>query len=164
MNNAFFSLLFALFLLLSCGSEKSSRFPTETEETIEIIEDISLSNSDIDKVNEPPPSPKHISFETENENGEYGPETILSIKIDDQLQEIKKVMGVIMHYDSTDYEEMEIPMTTIAACGAWFAGGGEYFYVVEENQELVIYQGWLDEMVDPDEGYHWEKLDKIEDN
>jgi hypothetical protein len=49
----------------------------------------------------------------------------------------------------------KIPADALAACGGWFAGGGDYFYVWRRNDSLLLYQGWLDEM-QQDESYHYE--------
>ncbi|OWY26209.1 hypothetical protein C7N43_37505 [Sphingobacteriales bacterium UPWRP_1] len=52
------------------------------------------------------------------------------------------------------YAEMGIPADAIDACGGWFAGGGDYFYVVNRNGNAVVYRGYLEEE-QTDEGYHW---------
>lgn len=52
------------------------------------------------------------------------------------------------------YAEMGIPPEAIDACGGWFAGGGDYFYVVDRNGKAVVYRGYQEEQ-DTEKGYHW---------
>jgi hypothetical protein len=58
-----------------------------------------------------------------------------------------------------NYDEMQIPHTALSACGGWFAGGGDYFYCIENNGHIEVYTGWQDEgqAEENDFDYHWEK-------
>lgn len=53
-----------------------------------------------------------------------------------------------------DYEQYEIPPTALTACGGWYAGAGDYFYLVRDQDRLMVMQGWQDEGQE-DEGYHY---------
>ncbi|MCB0635212.1 MAG: hypothetical protein KDC54_01265 [Lewinella sp.] len=55
----------------------------------------------------------------------------------------------------TDRAEHRIPANVLAACGGWYAGAGDYFYLLQRNDSLLLYQGWLDEM-QQDDSYHYE--------
>jgi hypothetical protein len=45
-----------------------------------------------------------------------------------------------------DYEMHQIPKEALHAVGGWWAGGGDYFYVIVENGNYVVKQGAVDEM------------------
>jgi len=44
-----------------------------------------------------------------------------------------------------DYAALEIPARAISACGGWYKGTGEYFYLTEEQTDLVVNYAWLRE-------------------
>lgn len=56
--------------------------------------------------------------------------------------------------EKEQYAEMGIPAEAIDACGGWFAGGGDYFYVVDRKGKAVVYKGYQEEQ-DTEKGYHW---------
>ncbi|MBL7731010.1 MAG: hypothetical protein JNM88_07515 [Chitinophagaceae bacterium] len=57
-----------------------------------------------------------------------------------------------------EYRRYQIPGTAISACGGWYAGGGDYFYLLLRDGKPVVYAGWQDEGQDEnDNGYHWEE-------
>lgn len=60
----------------------------------------------------------------------------------------------------SEYEKNNIPADAIIALGGWWAGSGDYYYLVLRGGKPVLYAGWQDEQ-QTDEGYHWEekKLD-----
>jgi hypothetical protein len=55
------------------------------------------------------------------------------------------------------YKTYEIPDTAIAACGGWYAGAGDYYYVVMQDGKAVVFEGWQDES-QQEKGYHWKQL------
>ena len=59
---------------------------------------------------------------------------------------------------STDlYEQYEIPVNAIAACGGWWAGAGDYLYVVKEDEDINVYKGsQFEEQTEP--GFGYEKI------
>jgi hypothetical protein len=56
------------------------------------------------------------------------------------------------------YSEMGIPSDALDACGGWYAGGGDYFYVVKRKGRAVVYQGYQEE-TQTDTGYHWTAIE-----
>jgi hypothetical protein len=56
------------------------------------------------------------------------------------------------------YQRHEIPDGAIAACGGWYAGGGDYYYVIVREGKPVVFEGWLDEGQN-DKGYHWKEIE-----
>jgi hypothetical protein len=59
--------------------------------------------------------------------------------------------------EKADYASKQIPADAVAACGGWYAGAGDYFYLVLKNGKPVVYKGWQDEQQE-DEGFHWEAM------
>lgn len=55
-----------------------------------------------------------------------------------------------------EYAEKNIPADALMALGGWWAGSGDYFYLVMREGKPVVYAGWQDEG-QTDEGYHWEE-------
>ena len=55
---------------------------------------------------------------------------------------------------------MGVPKTAISACGGWWAGAGDYYYLISSAKGLTIYHGWQDEEQE-DEGFHWELLQEL---
>ena len=59
-----------------------------------------------------------------------------------------------------DFKSKEIPQTALAAAGGWWAGAGDYFYAIQEGNDVVVMAGWQDETQE-DEGYHYKAFKKI---
>ena len=76
--------------------------------------------------------------------------------VDGAETKIKSVNGC-SDITKESYEQYQIPKEAIAACGGWYAGGGEYYYVILRNGKPVVFEGWQDEGQD-DEGFHWEEI------
>jgi hypothetical protein len=45
----------------------------------------------------------------------------------------------------SSYDQFDIPQNAIDACGGWHEEAGEYFYLMEEGLDLVVYHAWLKE-------------------
>lgn len=60
-----------------------------------------------------------------------------------------------------EYGQYDIPQSAIAAAGGWYAGAGDYLYVMEEDGAAVFYQGWADEAQE-DEGFHYTQIAILE--
>lgn len=52
------------------------------------------------------------------------------------------------------YAQNQIPPTAIAAVGGWWAGAGDYLYIIEEGGNYVVKQGYIaEESENNDFGY-----------
>lgn len=63
--------------------------------------------------------------------------------------------------DLQDYHDYDIPKEAMAAVGGWFAGAGDYYYVMKtEDDGIRVYAGWQDEgqMEDNDTTFHYKKI------
>ena len=81
-------------------------------------------------------------------------------KADSDIVKISTVIGFLEIIQPDEFANYQIPENAIAARGGWYAGGGDYFYYIEENGNFLIYKGWQDE-VQEDSGFHWEKFKVI---
>lgn len=55
------------------------------------------------------------------------------------------------------YKQMDIPDDAIMARGGWYAGAGDYYYVVTRNGKVSVFEGWQDE-TQKENGYHWKEI------
>jgi len=63
-------------------------------------------------------------------------------------------------FTQADYEQYEIPPNALSACGGWYAGAGDYFYAVRNQDELSIIRGWQGEGQE-EPGFHYTEVQKI---
>lgn len=53
-----------------------------------------------------------------------------------------------------NYQDYQIPVDALTAAGGWWAGSGDYFYVIKDAGKFVVKQGMMDEMQAADDyGY-----------
>lgn len=87
------------------------------------------------------------------------PKSVVHVQIGDQKIEVATITGQVQIFNQ---EEMaDFPDNAVSACGAWWAGAGEYFYIASNVDGWKIYKGWMEETQE-DEGYHWELLQVIQ--
>lgn len=84
------------------------------------------------------------------------PHTLVSVVVAGKIKVIDTVMACSV-LKKQEFAQHDIPETAIDACGGWWAGAGDYFYLIEKNNQLQVFSGWLDEGQE-DETYHWKKL------
>jgi hypothetical protein len=74
------------------------------------------------------------------------------------LDEVKVKVADIMACDpipEEDFASYDIPAGALSACGGWWAGGGDYLYVVADDRGYEVWKGWQEELQE-DEGFHFE--------
>ena len=57
----------------------------------------------------------------------------------------------------SEYKTYEIPAAAVSACGGWWAGAGDYYYVIMKNGKPSLFEGWMDE-TQKEKGYHWKEI------
>ena len=57
----------------------------------------------------------------------------------------------------SEYKTYEIPTAAVSACGGWWAGAGDYYYVIMKNGKPSLFEGWMDE-TQKEKGYHWKEI------
>ncbi len=63
-------------------------------------------------------------------------------------KDIRTTLDTVAFCDPIDrsaYDQFDIPRGAIDACGGWHEEAGEYFYLIEEGLDLVVYHAWLKE-------------------
>lgn len=91
------------------------------------------------------------------ENDMGNPSSDISLKYNGKIIKLANIMGNASLYGKAEFEDKDIPKDAISACGAWWAGAGDYFYLIPTKKGVAVYQGWQDEGQE-DTGYHWKKL------
>ncbi len=99
-----------------------------------------------------------IKQNPEDANG--NPAADISLSFGSKVRKISKITGNAEIIEKTDYAAKGIPKKALSACGAWWAGAGDYFYVVRTDNQLVVYKGWQDE-TQKEKGYHWKRFKVI---
>lgn len=59
-----------------------------------------------------------------------------------------------------DYASYQIPDSALAACGGWWAGAGDYLYLIRQENTLVVLQGWQEEG-QTGESFHYEEVYRV---
>lgn len=75
------------------------------------------------------------------------------------LQGERHVIGEVNSCETIekqDYERYQIPDAALDAAGGWFAGAGDYFYLILKAEEYIVMAGWQDELQE-DAGFHYEE-------
>ncbi len=101
-----------------------------------------------------------FTFKTYPEDANGAPHSDIFLNFGKKVAKIDKVTGNADITDPSLYAENKIPKTALSACGAWWAGAGDYFYVVQEKNKLVIYKGWQAEE-QTDRGFHWKRYKSV---
>ena len=140
MKNIIFASLFLLAFALGCKSDTTqNEGNTTTTETATAIDPATIlficqssaePNTDAD-------APRHEVFLQMGSS---------KVKVADILN--CEILG------KDAYEQNQIPATAIAAVGGWWAGAGDYLYVIEEGGNYVVKKGFTgEEMESNDFGY-----------
>ena len=84
------------------------------------------------------------------------PLSVVSIKIGDQVTPVDSISIC----DAITPGENGVPQNALSACGGWWAGAGDYLYIVAEGNDAVVMAGWQEENQE-DEGYHFKELKRF---
>ena len=124
------------FLLAACGSDNSGNTKKSgTTVTPESIQLICQPVEPADKLHETP----------HNE---------VFIQIGDSKVKVADILSCETIAPES-FAEYQIPANAIAAAGGWWAGSGDYIYVIQEGDNYLVKQGAMDEEQDnKDFGYH----------
>ncbi len=145
------NLLFFISLMLFFSCNNASQEQGEQEDVTDTTE--TVTNTPLTAI--------EASFSCRELSGEETPQPLFEV--------ILEINGNAMVVDSTnacevfaktDYERYDIPANAISACGGWYAGAGDYYYLVRNQDELSLMQGWQDEGQE-DEGFHYVEVKKI---
>lgn len=107
-----------------------------------------------------PKAQAKFTFKTYPEDANGTPSSDIFLTFGKKVAKIDKVTGNVDITDPSLYAENKIPKTVLSACGSWWAGAGDYFYVIQEKNKLVIYKGWQAEE-QTDKGFHWKRYKSV---
>lgn len=148
----------ALMLMVSCGNTEETTPATESSAT---KVDTTVASDSI--AHQPTDSTTTIeaAFEITKAGDDVLPKSVISVVINGQSTKIKEISGEAEYYKPSDFAKYEIPEEAIDACGAWYAGQGSYFYLVQSENGVDVYEGWKAEEVSDKKGYHWKKVKSL---
>ena len=108
---------------------------------------------------EQPESVAGVSLDFENlaPDAQDVPHSIVFLGENGGAEPIDTVPVACSKIEKAEYAKMGIPADALDACGGWYAGGGDYFYVTLKDGKAVVYQGYQEEQQE-DEGYHWKAV------
>lgn len=148
----------SLLSFTACQTENSSAGHADSSNIQQHIDSVSPSNSDtVPKQNSNARLSTDIRFVITKNEDDANPTSTIELLADGKTNPVSRISGYADLISVADYKSKEIPENALAACGGWWAGAGDYFYVIESGNKLVVYQGWQDEG-QTDEGYHWKKM------
>lgn len=152
-----------VMLFTKCGgvgdSTKEALNTTE-EQQLKTKADSVAQQQLLDSLSPPDVQQLQAEFIMKYNNNDEMPSTAVSVNINDVVHELKSVSGMVEPIKEEQFLEMDIPNNAIAACGGWWAGAGDYFYMISFGNAINIFHGWQDEMQE-ESGYHWVLLKKI---
>ncbi|MEL6925342.1 MAG: hypothetical protein AAFO94_14945, partial [Bacteroidota bacterium] len=99
-----------------------------------------------------------FSFETTIDSTEM-PNTSIFLTFDDNKIKVAQTHSCLK-ITPAEYERHDIPADAIDACGGWWAGAGDYFYLTLQDEHYQIYQGSVDEMQEAP-GYNYQPIGKL---
>lgn len=91
---------------------------------------------------------------------EESPSSAISVNVNGKKTKLTTVSVPVDSYSKENFKEMGIPENALDACGGWWAGAGDYFYLVATETGVIVFRGWQDEGQE-DDGYHWKKEKEI---
>jgi len=91
------------------------------------------------------------------QDSEDAPAASVFLKTGDRKTKIAQINGNCSVIETGEYANYDMPAGTLSAVGSWWAGSGEYLYAVLENEKIVVYQGFADEMQE-EPGFHYNVL------
>ncbi len=161
----FSAFFLATHLLSSCGGEQTSPEQEKKEEVKtpeKVVEQVEPKLKEPEEGLEKDNSQANAKFIIKNlgENDTGNPYSLISVTYCNKTTEITRITGSATAIEKSEFKEKEIPQNALSACGAWWAGAGDYFYVVPSDKGVVVFQGWQDEGQEG-EGYHWKKWKEI---
>ena len=109
--------LCCLFLLMACQAENSSSETTAPSTPNNVVrQEVSVP-----------------AFEIESYQKEEHPRSVISVTMGNRKAKVTDTVGSSI-ISKSDYAQYKIPSDAIQACGGWWAGYGEYFYLIQKGE------------------------------
>lgn len=152
-----------LFIMFSCaegeGSSGSDGLPKPTF----IAEHRKRKKMEVTGDGTPPKTAIHKASLVCKDRGEdeYGtPQYDVYVQYDSSKHKVG-TCNACAPLDLQDYHEYNIPKEAMAAVGGWFAGQGDYFYILSTKDDgIKVFAGWQDEgqIEEDDYSFHYKKV------
>ncbi len=144
----FLAVLCITAFLVSCGGKsdkaKDDKTPLDTAKTA---------------INEPPAAPmgelKLICKDLGVDSMDIPHFNVMLLR--DGKETKIKTINACAAIPKEEYKTYDIPAEAIAACGGWYAGAGDYYYIIMLNGKSSVFEGWQDE-TQSEKGYHWKEI------
>ncbi len=79
------------------------------------------------------------------------------LRVGEQKTKIAEINSSCNNLTIEELVTYEMPAEVLSAIGGWWAGSGDYLYAILENEEVVVYQGYADEMQEVP-GYNYRRI------
>jgi len=146
----FLSVIFGSLFLFACGNKASDK-KTDNPASADTNQAVTKPTTDTLQ-----PAGIRLYCKDKGVDSMETPQADVLLVADGKETLIKSVNGC-SEITKESYQQYGIPKDALAACGGWWAGAGDYFYVVLRNGKPVVFAGWQDEGQE-DDGYHWEEV------
>ena len=100
------------------------------------------------------------AFLIQVKESDENPTSLIQVSFNGHETHIANISGKAALIGKSEYKDKGIPADAIAACGAWWAGAGDYFYQLMNNNIVQVYQGFQDETKSGND-YHWKKVKEL---
>ncbi len=148
MNKYFLLLLFVASLFSACSESSPKKVeapqtppetkqPTTIEEAFEATPMVEANVTNAIKV--------QFDCKVSDQSTDVTPLYDLLLMINDQPHSIQQVNACEKMNSQEDYDRYKIPMMALSAAGGWWAGAGDYFYVVVDAKTIDVFHGTQDE-------------------
>jgi len=148
-----------LFFIIACAEKASEKM--ETSNTEKVSTDVDTVVNEVKEDPAPVESVKLLPTDGQlscKNLGEIDYVPVYEVLVSFQKEKVKiGKCNACLNIPVSDFSDHQIPENAIAARGGWYAGGGDYFYTIEDKEgNLAVYQGWQDEGQSVDDfSFHW---------
>jgi hypothetical protein len=84
--------------------------------------------------------------------------SIVYVEYNNNKIKLDTIHGTASTIEISTYLTRKIPKAALEACGAWYGGGGTYFYMIQKGTKLQIFRAYADEEA-PQSA--WEKIKEL---
>lgn len=142
---SFIYILAILFLLNACASKKPT-VKTSSNKTISHGEKIDINT---------------VKFVSKSLSGDAPdvPITQVNVQLNEMLIPIDTV-EVSSTLGTDEYQNYAIPSEALSASGGWWAGSGNYYYIIQKDESFIVMKGFQEEK-QSDTGFHYTEFKRF---
>ena len=163
INFSFLIILTIWVMFSSCGGEKSNEESNNQSDSLNTalnkvdstISD-SSSNAALNSKSDLESKIKFTITETTNQDGE--PSSKIVLTLDSESKSVSTISGSASKLEKNQYKDLGIPENALDACSSFWAGLGEFFYVIPTEMGYQVYRGEKGEEQGQSEPASWKKF------